>query len=385
MAEKVLIIDDDVQSLRLVGLMLERQGFKIAVANNGTQGLRAVRTEQPDIILLDVMMPDMDGYEVARRLRKSPETASIPILMFTARSQVEDKITGYEAGVDDYLTKPIHPAELMAHLKSLLSRQKVRSGNTGALKMDKGTMIGVLGAKGGLGVSTIALNLAIAFQQKRKSEVIAAEMHNGQGSWSTELAYNENDGLSNLLRQKTMDLNQTTVEGQLARMPYGIRLLFASPHIKDAELMTNSEQVDAVADILPQLARMVFLDIGKPDFPSVETILNRCNEFIVVTEPIPTTVQRTRILIEDLHALSFGKSKMITLVSVNRTRADMQMSVLQMQDVLKMNIGQVIPPVPELSFQAQARNVPILQMQGQSVFLQQFHGLAARIAERVPA
>jgi DNA-binding response OmpR family regulator len=127
MADKVLIVDDDVQTLRLVGLMLERQGFKIVAASNGMQALQMSRTEKPDVIVLDVMMPDMDGYEVTRRLRKEPDTAEIPILMFTAKAQVDDKISGYDSGADDYLTKPIHPAELTAHLRALLARRKPRS------------------------------------------------------------------------------------------------------------------------------------------------------------------------------------------------------------------------------------------------------------------
>ncbi len=80
MAEKILIVDDDVQTLRLVGLMLERQGYKILAASNGTQAISMARTERPDLILLDVMMPDVDGFSVARTLRKEPETADIPIL-----------------------------------------------------------------------------------------------------------------------------------------------------------------------------------------------------------------------------------------------------------------------------------------------------------------
>ncbi len=122
MAEKILIIDDDVDTLKLVGLMLERQGYRIAVASNGTLGISRAAVEKPDLILLDVMMPDLDGYEVTRRLRAEPGLAHIPIIMFTAKSMVDDKVAGFEAGVDDYLTKPTHPAELTAHVKAVLSR-----------------------------------------------------------------------------------------------------------------------------------------------------------------------------------------------------------------------------------------------------------------------
>jgi DNA-binding response OmpR family regulator len=122
MADKILIIDDDVDTLKLVGLMLQKQGYRIAAANNGERGLTQAEVEKPDLILLDIMMPEMDGYEVAKRLRANPLTASIPILIFTAKTQLDDKVTGFEAGADDYLTKPTRPTELSAHVKALLTR-----------------------------------------------------------------------------------------------------------------------------------------------------------------------------------------------------------------------------------------------------------------------
>ncbi|RPI97270.1 MAG: response regulator, partial [Chloroflexi bacterium] len=122
MPEKILIVDDDVDTLRLVGLMLQRQGYQIVAANNGHQALTMAQSEKPDLILLDVMMPDMDGYEVTRRLRGSATTSSIPIIMFTAKSQVDDKVTGFDVGADDYLTKPTQPRELFAHVKAVLAR-----------------------------------------------------------------------------------------------------------------------------------------------------------------------------------------------------------------------------------------------------------------------
>ena len=106
MAEKILVVDDDIDTLRLVGLMLQRQGYQIVAASNGQQALQMAHAEKPDLILLDVMMPDMDGYEVTRRLRADTQTNTIPIIMFTAKTQVDDKVTGFEAGADDYLAKP---------------------------------------------------------------------------------------------------------------------------------------------------------------------------------------------------------------------------------------------------------------------------------------
>src|SRR5512136_2728938 len=157
MVEKILIIDDDLDTLKLVGLMLQKQGYQIVAANNGPQGLTQAETENPDLILLDVMMPEMDGYEVTKRLRANPLTTNTPILMFTAKTQLDDKVTGFEAGADDYLTKPTHPSELHAHVKALLARTSKGKLSTTPLPTDVPSMtIGVLAPRGGQGVSTVA-------------------------------------------------------------------------------------------------------------------------------------------------------------------------------------------------------------------------------------
>src|ERR1051325_6758856 len=150
MSEKILIIDDDLDTLRLVGLMLQRQGYQISAATNGQQGLDKAFEEDPDLILLDIMMPDMDGYEVTRRLRKNPSTMETPILMFTAKTQLDDKVIGFEVGANDYLTKPTHPSELQARVKTLLSRGgDKKEAATPAQAESRRYVGGALGARGG--------------------------------------------------------------------------------------------------------------------------------------------------------------------------------------------------------------------------------------------
>lgn len=379
MAEKILIVDDDVQTLRLVGLMLERQGYKILAASNGTQAIGMARSELPDLILLDIMMPDVDGFSVARTLRKEPETSEIPILMFTARTQVEDKIAGYEAGADDYLTKPIHPAELTAHMRAILSRNKSHGG----APVERGYTIGVVAAKGGLGVSSLVLNLAINYFQNTKQDVIAAELRPGQGSWSSELGLGIQEGLNNLLRLAPNDLNTATIENELVRVPYGIRLLMASPYARDVPLMKNGKNIEAIVDHLSLMSRLTLLDIGLNTHLIYDEILNLCKEIIVVVEPFPGTVNRTRILLEDLKQRGFGKAKPINLVIVNRIRADVQLSVTQVQEALGITVSQVIPPAPEVSFQAATRNLPMIQVQIGGMLSLQYSRLAEAIAERI--
>ena len=227
MSEKILIIDDDVDTLRLVGLMLQRQGYQISAATNGEQGLAKALEEIPDIILLDVMMPNMDGYEVTRRLRKNPTTQSIPILMFTAKSQLDDKVVGFEAGADDYLTKPTHPAELQAHVKALLGRVETKRDKEIPTVSHEhhGCVIGVLAARGGLGVSSVATNLAAALFNRTQSDVILAELTPGKGTIGMELGITGQKGLNEILSGSPVEITREKVQSALIPAWIGIEVV----------------------------------------------------------------------------------------------------------------------------------------------------------------
>ncbi len=381
MAEKILVVDDDLETLRLVGLMLQRQGYQIVAANNGAQALEFARTEQPDLILLDVMMPDMDGYEVTRQLRAEAATANTPILMFTAKSQVDDKVTGYDAGVDDYLTKPTHPAELTAHVKVLLSRgSKTRSS---AQLLDRGQVVAVLSAKGGTGSSSLALNVGINLVKKTGQKIIAAELHPGLGNWGLELGINKPEGLNRCLEMKTNEITAESVKQELISHSSGLYLLLSSFCMKDISQIQAIPQMEAVINQLSVLAQMVVLDIGNNFFPGIDRILALCNEVVVVVEPHPITVMRTKALLQDLIEKGFGKSRLITTVLINRIRSDMQMSWTQVQEALEQPISQIISPVPEMAYQAAIHFVPISIQQPDGLTNQQYKKVADVLAERV--
>ena len=227
MADKILIIDDDVDTLRLVGLMLQRQGYQIIAAANGEQGLAKALEERPDIILLDVMMPDMDGYEVTRRLRKNPATKSTPILMFTAKTQLDDKVTGFEVGADDYLTKPTHPAELQAHVKALLGRVGVKRHDEMATQSHEhhGHVIGILSVRGGLGVSAVATNVAASLFSRTQSDVILSELVPGQGTIGMDLGVPSQKGLNEILSGGPVEITKEKVQSAMVSHGSGLKVI----------------------------------------------------------------------------------------------------------------------------------------------------------------
>jgi two-component system phosphate regulon response regulator PhoB len=121
--EKILVVDDEEDIVELLRFNLLREGFQVSSATSGEEALSLVRSEMPHLILLDLMLPGIDGLEVARRLKNNPNTANIPIVMLTAKGEEPDIVTGLELGADDYVTKPFSPRILLARVRAVLRRR----------------------------------------------------------------------------------------------------------------------------------------------------------------------------------------------------------------------------------------------------------------------
>ena len=133
--EKILIIEDEKDIVRMLDYNLKKEGFRALSANNGEDGLDMARKEHPDLILLDLMLPEMDGLEVCKAIKNDTKTAHIPIIILTAKAQETDKIVGLELGADDYMTKPFSPRELIARIRAVLRRAKEKDKLPEALKI----------------------------------------------------------------------------------------------------------------------------------------------------------------------------------------------------------------------------------------------------------
>lgn len=116
---KILVCDDERHIVRLIQVNLERQGWEVVTAYDGKEGLEKVKADKPDLLVLDVMMPYMDGFEVLKAIRKEPETEKLPVIMLTAKAQDKDVFEGYHYGADMYLTKPFNPRELVTFVKRI--------------------------------------------------------------------------------------------------------------------------------------------------------------------------------------------------------------------------------------------------------------------------
>lgn len=379
MPEKILIIDDDVDTLKLVGLMLERQGYQITVANNGAQGISKASAEIPDLILLDVMMPDMDGYEVTQQLRNEPSLAHIPIIMFTAKSMVDDKVAGFEAGVDDYLTKPTHPAELTAHVKAVLARSHQARAVAVPAGRDKAAVLAFLGARGGMGTTTLTINVASALQETGH-DVIVAEMNPGRSSLALDLGIKEPSGLSSLLTRSLKDIHLRSVDAELISHRSGLRLLVGDHRPSEIELEQAVPQMEAVVSNLAAMATVVIVDLGIGGRPYVKPLLELADRVILVVEPVYPSDRFALALLDDLVSSGYGRHK-INVALVTKMRTSLQVPWKTLQDQLGVELAGIISPAPEQAHQASQSGSPIYSTQPDSLIGDQFLKLAQHVSK----
>ncbi|MFN2113219.1 MAG: response regulator transcription factor, partial [Anaerolineales bacterium] len=145
--DRILVVDDDRDIVRLVQSYLSKAGYEILTAYDGETALKLLRSEMPQLVILDLMLPDRDGWEVARLVRADSHLGSTPIIMLTARVEDNDKIIGLEIGADDYITKPFNPRELVARVRALLRRSQLQQDTRMPARLEVGRLVLDLGKR----------------------------------------------------------------------------------------------------------------------------------------------------------------------------------------------------------------------------------------------
>jgi MinD-like ATPase involved in chromosome partitioning or flagellar assembly len=333
------------------------------------------------------MMPDIDGNQIARQLRADPATRDVLIVMFTARVQTDDKLDGFDAGADAYLTKPIQPRELIAQVKAVLKRRglALAGGESTAHPparqvLERGISIGLIAPKGGVGVSTVALNATIALHNANRQSVALADFRPGCGAIGAEVGLVNPQGLNRLLAFPPEEISPALIEAELVEHPSGIKLLPASSDPLDAQRIAEVDKFAAIAEQLPYLAYYTLFDLGAGLTPINVKVLSTCQQVLLVFEPIGQTVQQARLMFNYLVERGLPAER-ITPILVNRQRAGMQLSLGQTQDQFGRSIPIVFTAAPELAYQSQVSSTPMILRQPDGVTAQQFNSLALRMVQ----
>jgi pilus assembly protein CpaE len=333
MAAKILVVDDDPNVQRLLQYTLKQEGYDVVTASDGAEGFRMWGAESPDLILLDVMLPKLDGYQVATKIRTEEGTTShVPIIMLTAEREVEQKVRGLRAGADDYLIKPFHPAELIARIKSLLARFAPRDALVGRPPL--GRVLALYGAKGGVGTTTIAINAAIALHRElgRKVCLVDGNLQFGDHRVFLDLGL-DRKSIVDIVTAPSMDVD--LIRQVLVKHDSGVDLLLAPPSPETAELVTP-EHIPAIIEHLRGLYDYILVDIDKRLDDVNLGILEVADTMFVVMTADLSCLKNVRLVLETISHLGYEASK-VQLV-LNRSNAFTGINVRNAEGALKRTI-----------------------------------------------
>jgi DNA-binding response OmpR family regulator len=346
--QRVLVIDDDPAALRLTGYVFQRAGYEVHLAANGADGLSKAEQVKPDLVILDVMMPDMSGLAVCQRLRSRSSTARVPIIMLSAKSLVGDKVSGFQVGADDYVAKPVDAKELLARAAALLHRM----AQTQPLA---GRIVAVVGAKGGVGVTTVAVNVGVALAAQGRSAILA-ELRPCRGTAAYSLHLNPSQDLGGLLALSPARIDQNEVTRRLVQHASGLRLL-ASPQAAAGGSMTEAH-LAVVLGALSSEAEFLILDLPGVTVEGMRYVLGRADQVLLVTEPETVSLACARA---DMAALrAWDILERTNLVTVSRSRSTMLLKSDEVEAQLDMPVICTIPPAPEVFHELAYSGVPIV-------------------------
>ncbi|NOZ28873.1 MAG: response regulator [Chloroflexi bacterium] len=347
MAHTILVVDDEPDVQKLLALILTKAGFQVATADNGEEALAQAASVAPDLILLDIMMPGMDGYEVLKRLRSDPVLTHIPVIILSAKGSVQDRVKGLRMGADDYVPKPADPMELVARVEAVLTRMQ-RAGSE-----PRGRVIAFLGAKGGVGTTTIAINVGAAIAQSQR--VVLAELRRGLGSAASLLGLRPRHTLGDLMATCGTP-SATDIQSALTAHACGLRLLAASQDIP--EVTTADEEFPtALLERLIHSAQFVLLDLA-PDALFVHPLLPRAETVVLVTDTDPISIRNTRTLIDlaEQHGLAGERCR---VVLVNRTPG-VGMSITELANILGHPVQAAIPHASDACIASARKGLPLI-------------------------
>jgi pilus assembly protein CpaE len=356
MSVKILVVDDDPVNLTVVDHVLSSQGYSVYQAQSGPAALTMLESLSPDLIVLDVMMPDMSGYEVCERIRSTPKFADVYIIMLTASNSVENRIKGFEVGADDFMGKPFHPEELHAHIEAFL-RRRVSKQQEKASESRQCKTIAFFSLRGGTGVSTLATNLSVALSQIWQTPTVLIDLVLTCGQSAMMLNQTLRTTWADLARIPVDEYTAELIDEVLMKHDTDVRILAAPPSSELAELVTG-ESVEQVLDILSQHYEYIVLDLPHDFRDTTLAALDKTEQIVVIFEPEISSVYAAKRALDTFHNLEYPKERILLIM--NWTFSKRGLARDSIESVLGRKISYVLPFADNEFIDALNRGIPAL-------------------------
>ncbi len=361
---KILVVDDDADLRRLMSLVLQMGGYDVVSAADGAEALAKVRLEAPNLVLLDIMMPEMDGFETCRRLRKLPEGANIPVIMLSAADQVADKVKGLKVGANDYITKPADSRELIARIEAQLRPTFARSAR----------IIAVLGAKSGVGATTLAVGVALALRQATGGDVVLFDWRLPMGDVAAALGLEVRMSLDRIA-SPVDDLDAQAMKQLLMSHASGVQVLTAGYSLDGPPL--SPDAFEAVVDVASRMADYLVVDAGCLSDPRWLQPLEIVDELLFVFTPELPALRRAALYLEmERRKPLFGER--LHLI-INRANLSGGIPNREIEDLLQMRIRARLPEDADAVIAAANQGTSVVQSAPRSALAQAIGRLAQEI------
>lgn len=352
MPARILVVDDDPVSLKVVTAILKQVGYETLTAASGSEALSRLDELRPDLVISDVEMPRMNGYELTRQLRQHPLTAHLPIMILTAHDTVQEKIRGFEAGADEYMLKPFEPSELQARVRALLRRAVISPIETQKIA---GKVIAVFSLRGGVGTSTVAANLAVGLAQLWNCRVglIDLSLTTGQGALLLNLPLRKT--WADLAHVSVNDIDAELVEKVCLNHPSGAFVLAAPRRPEHAELITN-DKVTRVIETLKEHHHYLVLDLPHDFSATTLAGLDHADEILLLLAPELASVHAAACALDVFDTLQYPRH-IIRLV-LNWTFERRGLARREIEEALQRPLDVILPFASENFVMAINRGTP---------------------------
>jgi len=356
---QVLVIDDDPVIRKIIATILVRQGHQVVAASDGKEGLAAVEAQKPDVAIIDVMMPGIDGYEVTRRLRQDPDLIHLPILILTGRSELQEKLNAFEAGADDYMSKPFEPAELIARLSKLLRwGEAVRAAQTpGAALAEGAWLLAVHSLRGGTGCSSMAVNLALGLTALWERPILLLDMVPAAGQVALMLNAPPRRTWADLMGYQPDELDIEMVQRVITRHDSGLDFVAAPTYPEEGEGLSG-EGMKVTLDLLRSRYEYIVVDLPH-DFGDVSLqVLDAADVMVLMLAPEMGSVRAASAALTTYGKLGYRDEKIRLVMNWIFERKGLAQSAVE--DALRFPISLVLPFAPDTFVSAINLGRPLL-------------------------
>lgn len=340
---RVLLIDDEPIYYKMIVHALKPHGFDVEYARTGMDGLKTVPLFNPDVIITDVRLPDLSGYEVAQRLRRDPRFESIPLIFLTSQADLSNKLKAFEVGADDYLSKPFQPEELVARVGMLVRRGEVLRVARQREVKDQAVVITIHSLRGGIGNSSIALNLGMALYRlwERPTLVIDGVLNAGQ--IALMLNASPIHTWEDLAELKTHDIDTAMVESLTTKHSSGLDFI-ASPTYPIAVDSFSDEVWQTVLDELRNQYEYIVIDTPH-DFSNIAIhMLNFADQIMMLLSPEMASIRAAVCALNIYDKLNYSLEKILPVINNVTPHSGIKQG--QVEKVLKRPVKYFIPNAP---------------------------------------